>query len=334
MRTFFIGLSVLFAIILFLIYRSYRLKQKANTRLAVQNMEIQQQKDRLEQTLQELKTAHSQIVQSEKMASLGELTAGIAHEINNPINFVYAGVDGLRVSLEGLLEVLNKYARLDEADSVEEIRHVLNDVKKYKQQLYFNETKENVFEVVNAIKEGATRTAEIVKGLRSFSRLDETELKVANVQDGIDGTLVLLNSKVERDRIQIIKQYDPTMTPIECFPGQLNQVFMNILSNAIDSIANKGTVTIKTQNLEQEVKISISDTGRGMSDEVKSKIFQPFFTTKGLGKGTGLGLSITFGIIDKHKGSVTVDSEKGKGTLFTIIIPKKHQKDLIPVMSS
>ena len=333
MRTFFIGLSVLFAIILFLIYRSYRLKQKANTRLAVQNMEIQQQKDRLEQTLQELKTAHSQIVQSEKMASLGELTAGIAHEINNPINFVYAGVDGLRVSLEGLLEVLNKYARLDEADSVEEIQNVLNDVKKYKQQLYFNETKENVFEVVNAIKEGATRTAEIVKGLRSFSRLDETELKVANIQDGIDGTLVLLNSKVERDRIQIIKQYDPTMTPIECFPGQLNQVFMNILSNAIDSIDNKGTVTIKTQNLKEEVKISISDTGRGMSDEVKSKIFQPFFTTKGLGKGTGLGLSITFGIIDKHKGSLTVDSEKGKGTLFTITIPKKHQQDLIPVMS-
>lgn len=333
MRTFFFGLSVLFAIILFLIYRSYRLKHKANTRLALQNMEIQQQKDRLEQAIKELKAAHSQIVQSEKMASLGELTAGIAHEINNPINFVYAGVDGLRVSLEGLLKVLNKYAELDKANSVEEIRKVLADVKQFKHQLYFNETKDNVFKVVNAIKEGATRTAEIVKGLRSFSRLDETELKHANVHDGIDSTLILLNSKFDSDRISIVKEYDPTMAAIECFPGQLNQVFMNIISNAIDSITENGTITIKTRNLENQVEIKIVDTGRGMSEDIKSKIFQPFFTTKGLGKGTGLGLSITFGIIDKHQGVLTVDSKKGRGTVFTVVIPKKQQQEMAPVIS-
>ncbi len=333
MRTFFFGLSVLFAIILFLIYRSYRLKQKANTRLALQNMEIQQQKDRLEQTLQELKAAHSQIVQSEKMASLGVLTAGIAHEINNPINFVYAGVDGLRVSLEGLLKVLNKYAKLDDAESIEEIHKVLADVKKFKQQLYFNETKDNVFEVVNAIKEGATRTAEIVKGLRSFSRLDETALKQANIHDGIDSTLILLNSKYHSDRISMVKEYDPAIAVIECFPGQLNQVFMNIISNAIDSIAGRGTITIKTRNLEHHVEIKISDTGTGMSEDIKSKIFQPFFTTKGPGEGTGLGLSITFGIIDNHNGELVVDSKKGKGTKFTITIPKKHQQKLAAVMS-
>ncbi len=334
MRTFFFGLSVLFAIILFLIYRSYRLKQKANTRLALQNMEIQQQKDRLERTLKELKAAHTQIVQSEKMASLGELTAGIAHEINNPINFVYAGVDGLRSSLEGLLEVLNKYARLDDADSIEEIKSVLNDVKELKHQLYFKETKDNVFEVVNAIKEGATRTAEIVKGLRSFSRLDETELKQASIHEGIDSTLVLLNSKIDSDRISIIKKYDFTIPEIECFPGQLNQVFMNIISNAIDSIVGEGSITIKTRNLDTEVEIQIIDTGKGMSEEVKSKIFQPFFTTKGLGEGTGLGLSITFGIIDKHKGSISVDSAEDKGTAFTIVIPKKHHLEPVPVMTS
>ena len=332
MRTFFFGLSVLFAIILFLIYRSYRLKQKANNRLALQNMEIQQQKDRLETMLKELKAAHSQIVQSEKMASLGELTAGIAHEINNPINFVYAGVDGLRASLEGLLEVLNKYALLDDVDSVEEIKLVLKDIKKLKRQLYFNETTDNVFEVVNAIKEGATRTAEIVKGLRSFSRLDETELKQANIHSGIDSTLVLLNSKIERDRLTIEKNYDPMIQEIECFPGQLNQVFMNILSNAIDSITDKGTITISTQDLGAEVEVKISDTGRGMSEEVKDKIFQPFFTTKGLGEGTGLGLSITFGIIDKHKGTVKVESAPDQGTTFLITIPKKHQQEAVPVM--
>jgi signal transduction histidine kinase/tetratricopeptide (TPR) repeat protein len=333
MRTFFFGLSVLFAIILFLIYRSYRLKQKANTRLALQNMEIQQQKDRLEKTLKELKLAHTQIVQSEKMASLGELTAGIAHEINNPINFVYAGVDGLRSSLEGLLDVLDKYAQLDDADSIAEIKTVLDDVKDLKQQLYFDETQDNVFEVVNAIKEGATRTAEIVKGLRSFSRLDETELKQADIHDGMDNTLVLLNSKIERDRITVIKDYDSSVPEIECFPGQLNQVFMNILGNAIDSIIDKGTVTIETKNFESEVQVKIKDTGKGMSEEVKAKIFQPFFTTKGLGEGTGLGLSITFGIIDKHGGKITVDSAPGKGTTFTILIPKKHQQEPVPVLS-
>jgi signal transduction histidine kinase len=296
-------------------------------------MEIQQQKDRLEKTLKELKLAHTQIVQSEKMASLGELTAGIAHEINNPINFVYAGVDGLRSSLEGLLDVLDKYAQLDDADSIAEIKTILDDVKDLKQQLYFDETQDNVFEVVNAIKEGATRTAEIVKGLRSFSRLDETELKQANIHDGIDNTLVLLNSKIERDRITVIKDYDSSVPEIECFPGQLNQVFMNILGNAIDSIIDKGTVTIETKNFESEVQVKIKDTGKGMSEEVKAKIFQPFFTTKGLGEGTGLGLSITFGIIDKHGGKITVDSAPGKGTTFTILIPKKHQQEPVPVLS-
>ena len=333
LRSFFFGLSVLFAIILFLIYRSYRLKQKANTSLALQNMEIQQQKNRLERALKELKAAHTQIVQSEKMASLGELTAGIAHEINNPINFVYAGVDGLRSSLEGLLEVLNKYAKLDDAGSIEEIKKVQGEITNLKKQLYFEETSDNLFKVVNAIKEGATRTAEIVKGLRSFSRLDETELKEADIHDGIDSTLVLLNSKIERDRITVVKDYDPAMPEIECFPGQLNQVFMNIISNAIDSITDKGRITIKTRNRMSDIEVKISDTGKGMSREVKSKIFHPFFTTKGLGEGTGLGLSITFGIIDKHKGSITVDSAKGKGTTFTIIIPKKHQLQPEPVMS-
>lgn len=333
MRTFFFGLSVLFAIILFLIYRSYILKKKANTSLALQNMEIQQQKDRLEQAMKELKAVHTQIVQSEKMASLGELTAGIAHEINNPINFVYAGVDGLRVSLEGLLEVLNKYAELDASGNIAEIKKVLAEVKRIKQQLYFEETKDNVFQVVNAIKEGASRTAEIVKGLRSFSRLDETELKQANIHECIDSTLILLNSKIPDNHIAIEKHYDLSIPEIECFPGQLNQVFMNIISNAIDSISGEGKVSISTKNLRDNVQIRISDTGRGMSEEIKSKIFQPFFTTKGPGEGTGLGLSITFGIIDRHHGKVSVDSEKGKGTIFTITIPKKLQDVMEPVIS-
>ncbi|MGI9541791.1 MAG: sensor histidine kinase, partial [Cyclobacteriaceae bacterium] len=322
MRSFFVGLSLLFAVILFLIYRGYREKQKANRSLAGRNIEIQKQRDRLEEALAELKAAQSQIVQSEKMASLGELTAGIAHEINNPINFVYAGVDGLRASLEGLLKVLDKYTEIDRTGSIGEIRKVLSEVEDIKRQLYYDETKDSVFSVVRAIKEGASRTAEIVKGLRSFTRLDETELKGANIHDGLDNTLILLNPKIDKSLIKVVKKYDPAIPEIECFPSQLNQVFMNILSNATEAIEGKGIIYINTYNRLDTVEVVIRDTGPGMTEEVKSKIFQPFFTTKNPGEGTGLGLSITFGIIDKHQGSIEVDSYPGEGTSFKITLHK------------
>jgi len=322
LRSFFVGLSLLFAIILFLIYRGYREKQKANKSLAEQNTEIQKQRDRLQKAIAELKAAQSQIVQSEKMASLGELTAGIAHEINNPINFVYAGVDGLRTSLEGLLKVLDKYTEIDRTGNIAEIRKVLSEVEDIKKQLYYDETKDSVFNVVKAIKEGASRTAEIVKGLRSFTRLDETELKRANIHDGIENTLILLNPKIDQAGITIVKKYDPSIPEIECFPSQLNQVFMNILSNATEAIEGSGTISIETKDRPRSVQVSIKDNGSGMPNEIKSKIFQPFFTTKNPGEGTGLGLSITFGIIDKHQGTIDVVSHPGEGACFIITLPK------------
>lgn len=276
----------------------------------------------LENALSELKSAQAQLVQAEKMASLGELTAGIAHEINNPINFVYAGVDGLKSSLEGLVEVLNKYGELDEFHQAHQATALLADIRQLKHELYFDETKKGVFEVVEAIKEGAMRTSEIVDGLRNFSRLDEGDLKLANIHVGIENTLVLLSPKIKDGQVKLIKYYDDIMPEINCYPGQLNQVFMNLLSNAMEAIPDEGTIAIRTINYDDFVTISIVDDGRGIPPEIKSKIFEPFFTTKGLGKGTGLGLSISFGIIQKHHGKIEVNSKPNKGAEFVITIPK------------
>lgn len=276
----------------------------------------------LEEALAELKSAQTQLVQAEKMASLGELTAGIAHEINNPINFVYAGVDGLKSSLEGLIEVLNKYGELDDFEQAHQAELLLEDIRQLKHELYFDETKKGVFEIVEAIKEGAMRTSVIVDGLRNFSRLDEGDLKLANIHVGIENTLVLLSPKIKDGQIKLIKYYDDLMPEINCYPGQLNQVFMNLLSNAVEAIAKEGTITIRTRNYDDYVTISIHDNGRGIPSEIKPKIFEPFFTTKGLGKGTGLGLSISFGIIQKHHGQIEVNSKPKQGAEFIITLPK------------
>ncbi|MCZ6520990.1 MAG: tetratricopeptide repeat protein, partial [Bacteroidetes bacterium] len=292
--------------------------------------EIAEKTRKLEVAFTDLQAAQSKLVQSEKMASLGLLTAGIAHEINNPINFVYAGVDGLKLSLEGLMEILDKYGEIDRMGDIKETINVLNEVKELKKKVYFDETKDSVFQVVNAIREGASRTAEIVNGLRNFSRLDENELKVANLHTGIDSTLLLLNNKIKKDGIKVAKDYDHDIPKITCYPGQLNQVFMNILSNAIEAIQGKGVITITTRNLGDHVQIKIKDNGRGMSDEIQEKIFDPFYSTKEMGKGTGLGLSISFGIIEKHKGKIEVISQEGKGSEFVISLPLKVA-ELAPV---
>lgn len=176
-----------------------------------------------------------------------------------------------------------------------------------------------VTELLNGIEEGASRTTNIVKGLRNFSRLDQDVLKKADVNEGLESTLTLLHS-VYKDKIEIVRDFGE-IPKIECLPGQINQVFMNILSNAIQAIGEKGTIYIRTWQDKEEVKISIKDTGTGMSEETKKKVFDPFFTTKEVGKGTGLGLSISFGIIEKHHGRIEVNSETGKGSEFIISLP-------------
>ncbi|MDN5201727.1 tetratricopeptide repeat protein [Fulvivirgaceae bacterium BMA10] len=311
-------------------YTEYHLNILRNlavhTAIALENAanygQIKDKTVKLEKTLKDLKATQAQLVQSEKMASLGQLTAGIAHEINNPINFVYAGIDGLRASVEVLMEILNKYEEIEDFTGIEKVLDTLNEIHQLKSDLYFNETKSSINDLISAIKDGAQRTAEIVDGLRNFSRTNETELKTVNIHKGIESSLVLLNNKINEHDIRIIKKFDEELPEINCYPGQLNQVFMNLLSNAIEAIDQKGRIEIKTENLENDIKISIMDNGCGMSEAIIEKIFDPFFTTKDLGKGTGLGLAISFGIIKKHKGKFDIVSKEGKGSTFIIYIPK------------
>jgi len=284
-----------------------------------QESEIRQE---VEQANQKIKETQMQLVQSEKMASLGQLVAGIAHEINNPVNFVFAGTDSLRTVLEDFAEIVDKCDEMSQVETLKEYQEQRMELLELKEDLEFEEMREDMFNLLGDIRNGAQRTAEIVKGLRTFSRLDEHDIKAANLHENLDSTLVILHNNY-KNRIEIVKDYAPNLPEIDCLPGQINQVFMNVLVNAMQAISDKGTITIKTEYLpdNHDVRVSITDTGRGMPEEIKAKIFEPFFTTKDVGEGTGMGLSITHGIIEKHSGRIEVKSQPNQGTTFQITLP-------------
>jgi len=265
---------------------------------------------------EELKATQSQLVQSEKMASLGQLTAGIAHEINNPINFVSAGIESLKNNYQEIKSLLSEYMEIKPGEDNTE---KLLLIEKHKKEMEIDVLLHEVEDLYKSIKNGATRTTEIVKNLRNFTRLDENEFKLSNLEEGLDSTLVILNSQL-KDRIEVIKEYGH-IPLVNCFPGQINQVFINILNNAAQAIVGEGKIWIKTLVSAGVAEIVIKDSGSGMTEETKNRIFDPFFTTKDVGIGTGLGLSISYGIIEKHHGSIEVESTPGQGTQFTIKIP-------------
>ncbi len=293
-------------------------------KVAERTSELQQTNGELNLTLTELKNTQTQLVNAEKMASLGQLTAGIAHEINNPINFVTSNIRPLRRDVQDLLETFNRFEKLIPAEDVK-MKAQLDAIKV---EMDFDYLAEEISVLINGMEEGATRTAEIVKGLRTFSRLDESDLKKVNVNEGIDSTLILLNSNLG-GRISVVRKYDEDAL-IECYPGKLNQVFMNILNNAIQAMHTNdnhasGILTLITRSVADQVVIEIGDTGPGMSESVKQRIFEPFFTTKAVGQGTGLGLSIVYSIIESHHGTIEIDSTLGEGTTFRLTLPKLHK---------
>lgn len=301
-----IGLVIILGIV---ILNRYFIKRKAN-------ISLEKQKAELNETLCHLTQAQSQLVQSEKMASLGQLTAGVAHELNNPLNFVSTSVKPLRRNMEDLIGILEKYEAVNEQN---DLAKALNEVKEYKQSLDYSYLVKETEELLKGINEGASRSKEIISGLRTFSRMDENEFKAVNIHEGIDSTLLLLSNKL-KDRIRVHKNYG-TIPMVDGLPGKLNQVFMNILSNSILAIQGEGDIYITTEPKDDLAKISIKDNGDGMSDETQEHIFEPFFTTRAVGKGTGLGLSITYSIIEEHHGSIDVISAPGKGSEFIITLP-------------
>jgi len=273
--------------------------------------------------LNNLKQAQTQLVESEKMASLGQLTAGIAHEINNPINFVTSNVKPLERDINELYKL--------QAETEKQLlgnQLAIDYVNKYKINIDFDYLKSEISFLLKGIQEGSSRTAEIVKGLRIFSRVDEDDIKLANINEGLDSTIIIANNQLN-NKISIDKDY-ADLPDIECFPGKLNQVFLNLISNAIYAIKLKfeendgGKIHIKTERTESTVIIKIKDNGAGMTEKTKNKLFEPFFTTKPVGEGTGLGLSITYNTIKKHNGCVSVESKLSEGTVFILTIPIKH----------
>lgn len=298
------------------------------TKVEERTLELQEANEELKVTLDHLKETQSQLVDAEKMASLGQLTAGIAHEINNPINFVSSNINPLRRDFQDLMEVLEMYASIKGPEDLEKIK----EIEALKQDIDYEYVVGEISDLISGIQDGANRTAEIVKGLRNFSRLDEEDFKEADLNEGIQSTLTILNNKV-RDRIEV--ETDFGLIPmIECYPGKINQVFMNILSNAIQAIEDRmkslepeyaGKISVWTKKGQNEIVVGIKDNGPGMTDEVKRRIFEPFFTTKDVGEGTGLGLSIVFKILEKHQANIEVHSEVGVGTEFILHLPVKQE---------
>ncbi|MEO0898489.1 MAG: tetratricopeptide repeat protein [Bacteroidota bacterium] len=314
-RTFVQAIGILMALLLLAMLAAIYVNRRANKRLKEKNDAIEENRAELSNTLGQLKSAQSQLVQSEKMASLGQLTAGIAHEINNPVNFISGGISALNRNLADIREVLDKYEEI----TPENADQVLSEIKALKEDIEFEDIMEEVDELSTSISQGAIQTASIVKGLRTFSRLDEGDLKYANLHDNLDSTLIMLKNQIKK-KVEIVKNYGK-IPAVQCYPGKLNQVFMNLLSNAIQAIEGQGKITLTTSQEGERVNIQIVDTGKGMSQEVQNRIFEPFYTTKEIGKGTGLGLAISLGIIQDHNATIQVDSEEGRGTAFTISLP-------------
>lgn len=292
------------------------------TQVNIRTEELVKSNSALNTTLSDLKEAQSQLVDAEKMAGLGQLTAGIAHEINNPINFVTSNIKPLRMDIEDLYEVIAKYESIDPA---QDISLQLNSVAAFKKQIDLEYIKTEINSLLSGIGDGANRTAEIIRSLKNFSRLDESDTKPVDLNEGLESTLVLLRSTIP-ENIEVIKDLQ-VLQPVECLPGKINQVFMNLITNAIQAIKMKNQrdqkeqIYITTRDRQDTVEISIRDTGPGMPEEIKQRIFEPFFTTKEVGEGTGLGLSIVFSIIEKHKGNIEVITTVGSGTEFIITLP-------------
>jgi len=274
-------------------------------------------------TLNDLKQTQSQLVESEKMASLGQLTAGIAHEINNPINFVTSNIAPLQRDVNILIDAVSTMEDLNFSDTSQAEKK--QTIEEYKEDIDYDYLKIEISHLLKGISEGASRTAEIVKGLRVFSRLDEDDLKFADINEGLESTLIIANNLLSG--IPVVKEYGE-LPLLECYPGKLNQVFLNIITNAIHAIHKKhdngknGLLTLKTTFNEEYVSIIISDNGIGMPEETARKIYEPFFTTKDVGEGTGLGMSIAYNTIKKHNGEIYLNSILNEGTEFIIKLPR------------
>lgn len=299
-----------------------------NTRLQVHR---QQQIDELGRLNTELKNinrrfeeAQNQLLQSEKMASIGQLAAGVAHEINNPIGFVNSNLTVLQTYIHNLMRVMESYAQTESLLPVES--EAYTHLCQVKQEIDVNFLWKDINDLLTESQEGVMRVRKIVQDLKEFSHVDHTEWQKTDLHRGLDSTLNIVRNEI-RYKAEIVKQYGE-LPQVECLSSQINQVFMNLLVNAAQAIEERGVITLRTGTTGDDVWVEIEDTGKGIAPEHVGRIFEPFFTTKPVGKGTGLGLSLSWGIVQRHGGHLEVRSKVNAGTCFRLTLPVHAQNHL------
>jgi signal transduction histidine kinase len=276
---------------------------------------LQREKAEQQILIDRLEEAHNQLLQSEKMASIGQLAAGVAHEINNPIGYVNSNLGVLQTYVQGMLRLIAGYERF-EGELRTESRSAVDAIR---QDIDLSYLRNDICDLLSESLGGLQRVKRIVQDLKDFSHIGDTEVQWANLEEGLESTLNVVWNELKY-KAEVVRDYGK-LPEVECIPSQLNQVFMNLLVNAGQAILERGIITLRTRQVGENVQIEISDTGPGIPPEIINRIFDPFFTTKPVGSGTGLGLSITHSILRKHHGQIDVSSEPGKGTTFRITLP-------------
>jgi two-component system, NtrC family, sensor kinase len=285
--------------------------------LEAANARLQEEKTRQEELIRKLEEAQTQLLQSEKLASIGQLAAGVAHEINNPIGFINSNLGTLQTYVNNMLKLLGAYEKLETsmiADAQEEIKLV-------KREIDAEFLRQDINDLMVESLDGLQRVKRIVQDLKNFSHVDSGDLEWADLESGLDSTLNVVWNELKY-KAKVVKEYGH-IPQIECYPSQLNQVFMNMLVNAAHAIEEHGIVTLRTGHDDMNVWIEIEDNGKGIPTELQRRIFEPFFTTKPVGKGTGLGLSLSYGTVKKHGGHIEVRSQVGKGSTFRVVLPRQ-----------
>lgn len=320
----FIGMAIRLTVSL---RRSDKIIEARNRELMAQRDEIAREKETVEQLLIDLTNTQAQLIQSEKMASLGQMVAGLAHEINTPLGFVMTNVGVIERNIglfnEAIMQTSELVAMLENGDLNDALQK-LDDTKFSLQRLFNLNLLEKTKNRVNEANIGLERIRELILNLKNFSRLDEAEMKKVSVSESLESALLIAHNLIKH-KAEVETHYEENLM-VECYPAQLNQVFLNIITNAVQAIEDFGKITIKTWTENGAAKISIADTGVGISEANLKRIFEPFFTTKPVGHGTGLGLSIVYKIIERHEGKIEVKSKEKQGTEFIITLPLRQEK--------
>jgi signal transduction histidine kinase len=281
--------------------------------------------EELVQANQRLSDMQLQLVQSEKMASIGQLASGVAHEINNPIGFVKSNLGSLAVYVEALLEIVRAYEQVEHVHG-EAVEVALQAIEQRKKDIDYGYVVEDVRKLIDESVEGVQRVSQIVLDLKNFSRAGDVSAQPADLQAGIESTINVVWNQLKY-KVDVVREY-ASLPLVSCVASQINQVVMNLLTNAEQAISERGTITVRTGMQADTVWFEVQDTGCGIAPDKQARIFEPFYTSKPIGQGTGLGLSISFGIVQRHGGSITVQSAPGAGSTFRVTLPISHPQAL------